>query len=464
MHMNKPSLFVWVTIIGLAASASVAQDVRRGRRDRNRDPGGQATQRTERGERGGERGAWGQRPERGERGPGAQPGQREGARDGRNPREGRRWGGPPREITPEDRERFYDRMIERQMERFSRNYELDDQQQQQVRAKLEDLRVEQRTFTEQHWPEFQSMREEMRQAREQRRPPDPQRREEMRQRFESLRSQSPLFNTDRVAGEIEQMLPAEQAERGRARRQAEQAEREQRRQQFREQFEQRRGEWEQRREEWRQRRERGEGFGRRAGPADTVEGQPEAITGGDDDDSRHERRGEGGGPAESASPTAQTMAGQSTGGIPENPIGPWEQYVREFIQRYQLDPAQQATAQSVLREVLKRRVSYEQSHRLDFAAARKITNSSERDGRLAELNKPVVSMFDELKRRLNHIPSSAQRQRAGIRPTATSRPARTLRTDPPTTRPAGQGNRRPVNRGGRGPGARNSGPAAEQSD
>ena len=105
----------------------------------------------------------------------------------------------------------------------------------------------------------------------------------------------------------------------------------------------------------------------------------------------------------------------------ERPVGPWEQYVRDFTRTYKLDAAQQATAESVLREVKERRTTYEQAHRLDFDSARKGSSKS-----LEELNKPVVAMFDELKLRLMRIPSSAQRQAAGYiapRPAPTSRPA-----------------------------------------
>jgi hypothetical protein len=112
----------------------------------------------------------------------------------------------------------------------------------------------------------------------------------------------------------------------------------------------------------------------------------------------------------------------------EDPISPWEQYLRDFIQQYNLDPAQQATAQSILREMQERRTAYEQSHRFDYEKAGQIEDGSQREQRLNELNRPVVRSFDELKMRLMRIPSSAQRQAAGIstsatQPAASSRPS-----------------------------------------
>ncbi|HON65762.1 MAG TPA: hypothetical protein PLQ89_07265 [Phycisphaerae bacterium] len=450
MMFRKSRLIVSLLIIGLAGASAMAQESRRERRrpDTNQTPRGDrgdrgpgAARPGDRGDRGPGAGRFG---DRGDRGPGAaRPG------DGGGPQGG--WfgrGGPPREPTPEDRERFYDGMIERYMERYSERYELTDEQKQQVRQRLDELKTKQREYTEQHWQDFQALRQEMWQMRESGQFNE-ERGRELRQRFEALRQESPLFNDDRVADQVEQMLPADQVERGRARRQIEEAEREQRRQEWRQRWEERR----------REREQEGEaGPGRPDGGAPSW-GPPPGEGDGQDGSRRRwgrgfdGRRGEdrwrgGEGRTRGEGQNIVTERTERTAGaIPENPVGPWEQYVRDFINKFQLDAAQQATAQSVLREVLSRRTSYEQAHRHDYEQARELADSAAREKKLAELNRPVVSMFEELKNRLNRIPSSKQRQLAGVGATsrpageaadfATSQPARDSQTGDVQARPAG---------------------------
>jgi hypothetical protein len=69
--------------------------------------------------------------------------------------------------------------------------------------------------------------------------------------------------------------------------------------------------------------------------------------------------------------------------------------------------------------------------RRDYEAARQIADQTERQKRLDELNQPIVRMFDELKSKLNQVPTTLQRQAAGV--TATSRPAAV--TSQPATSP-----------------------------
>jgi vacuolar-type H+-ATPase subunit E/Vma4 len=100
--------------------------------------------------------------------------------------------------------------------------------------------------------------------------------------------------------------------------------------------------------------------------------------------------------------------------------------VRDFIRRYALTAPQQATAESVLREMQKRRDAYEQSHASDYEAARNLDDRDARRQRFAELNKPVESLFEELKSRVGQIPTTEQR-RAVEASAPTSRPARESR-------------------------------------
>jgi hypothetical protein len=72
----------------------------------------------------------------------------------------------------------------------------------------------------------------------------------------------------------------------------------------------------------------------------------------------------------------------------------WERYVRQFVARYQLDESQQVTARSILTE-LRSRAAFKLARRQDDAG-----------------NRAAEALFAELKKRLDTIPTQAQRARA----------------------------------------------------
>jgi hypothetical protein len=360
--------------------------------------------------------------------------------NGQAPRDGRdrgRWDGRdrgrPTMDRPEDREQFYNRMIDQYMERLTRTYELNDQQQTEVRSHLEQLREQQRASAEQRRPEFESIREEFRTMRESGQF-DRDRARELGERMRSAMQQSPLMNRDQVVAEVEKLLPPEQVQRGRAQRESEASE------------------WRQRREEmrrtWEDRRQQA-----RAQQDSTPQAQPDqqAPQDGDADTGRRawgdrrergERgdrgdrgiRGERGARGEQEASGDQRPQPQTRLRPPvDDPTGSWERYVRDFIRWYDLDASQQATAQSVLRTMLENRRNHERANRADRDAARNIADRSTREERLTQLNEPVVRMFGELKSQLERIPNAAQLEAA-----------RRAAPAPPTTEPAGQ--ERPANR------------------
>ena len=98
----------------------------------------------------------------------------------------------------------------------------------------------------------------------------------------------------------------------------------------------------------------------------------------------------------------------------EASLDPWERAVREFMRRCQLDAAQQATAHSVLRELLKERREYEARTRADVEAAKKMTDEQARRKRLWELDQPVRRLRDQLESRLGSIPTASQWERSGL--------------------------------------------------
>ncbi len=101
-----------------------------------------------------------------------------------------------------------------------------------------------------------------------------------------------------------------------------------------------------------------------------------------------------------------------------NELAAWEQYVADFCDRYELDQAQRNAAESMLRELVDRARDHVYRHRERIAALEKkiVTGSGADDaafdGELTELYGPLDAMFEELERRLQQLPTSAQRRRA----------------------------------------------------
>lgn len=103
--------------------------------------------------------------------------------------------------------------------------------------------------------------------------------------------------------------------------------------------------------------------------------------------------------------------------------GSWETFVEAFCHEFQLDEAQRATAFSVLRDVRGQRDNYLAGHAEDIEAAQQLGNSRYRRERLDQLMHPVQSLYEELRTRLDRVPTSAQietvrRQAAATQPAA----------------------------------------------
>jgi len=304
---------------------------------------------------------------------------------------------------------------------------------------------------------------------------DPEQEREMRERMRNLFRRSPLMDRERVADELGKLLPAEQAEQGRQRFEEEAAEWERRREEGRQRWEAERARREAAGESWPPPppeddprfgdRERPEDGGRnrfggrdrgRGRNRDRTEGTDEEITAqaieepvGDESQDRfrdegrnrwdRRRRGEGEGEMPRAEP---------------NPLGSWERYVRDFIRRYELDDSQQASALSVLRDLLAERRAFEQTRREELQAARQIEDADVRrrqvDAKSQEIDREVTRLFAELRSRLDRIPTSAQKQRVDrLTRAAESQPAAKVTDTQPSaadTQPADERTVRPRDR------------------
>ena len=88
----------------------------------------------------------------------------------------------------------------------------------------------------------------------------------------------------------------------------------------------------------------------------------------------------------------------------------WERYVRQFVEKYQLDKGQTRTAYSILRELQGRARDYRETHREEIAHVPRY--------RLADdpIGEPLRRMYEELKTRLQPIPTAAQHESADGKP------------------------------------------------
>jgi hypothetical protein len=84
----------------------------------------------------------------------------------------------------------------------------------------------------------------------------------------------------------------------------------------------------------------------------------------------------------------------------------WEQYVRQHIERFELDKTQAEAAYSMLRELVARATDYRRSIEADLKA--NPPPDPAKDPRFA----PLSRLFDELVSRLDRLPTAAQRSAA----------------------------------------------------
>ncbi len=233
-------------------------------------------------------------------------------------------------FSAEDQGELYNRMVDRYAEQFTRQYELNETQQLQVKGRLQALKVQQEGYSAPFRDEMRKLGEEareIRRARESGQPVDDARSRQIWQRFSEIRRGSPLMDFSKVTSEVESMLPAEQVEKGRARAQNE-----------------------------------GRGFQRRGGQ------------------------------------------------------DAWRRYLERFADRFKLDAAQRATAESVFRTQNEQRERYRQAHKAEFAALDQIQERDERFKKQQELNQPVQTLFAELRSKLDQIPTAAQKAAAPPEP------------------------------------------------
>jgi hypothetical protein len=112
------------------------------------------------------------------------------------------------------------------------------------------------------------------------------------------------------------------------------------------------------------------------------------------------------------------------------PLDAWGKYVEDFITRYKLDAKQAEQSRQILGELRRRADEYRQARKPDYQAVEVIKDLPLRNEEITRLDKPIQEMFDELKARVANIPTDEQRKLA-----AADAPA-TQPTKAPASRPA----------------------------
>lgn len=98
----------------------------------------------------------------------------------------------------------------------------------------------------------------------------------------------------------------------------------------------------------------------------------------------------------------------------------WREYVEAFVRIYNLDEGQRTSVVSILSELKQRAISHRDGHREAITRLEQrihnFTGSKEEQAelkkQLTELYGPIDEMFNELKRRIEQVPTTAQRETA----------------------------------------------------
>jgi len=311
-----------------------------------------------------------------------------------------------------------DRQIDRYVKWLTRMYRLSNQQQQQVRQRLQELKQEHLEYGPKIAESIENLREEVQFYVSQARKGQQIDREKMRdlqKRLIALAEKAPL-NWRNVIREVEKQLPPDQVKQGRKRRRN----------------------FQERMREWKERQKR-LNPGSVPMPTDVLKPYIEPTVPYEEQAARETarssgaRRGAGERPPRVVRPRPRRSAQPQPAVRGPVPLDDWTRYVQEFINTYNLDLKQQKQAWQVLSELKKRAEEYRLSHKPDYDAAGRISDAKLRAEEIQLLDKPIVQLFEELKNRLERIPTAAQREAAKqAKPAKKAAPPKAPATAPAT--------------------------------
>ncbi len=95
------------------------------------------------------------------------------------------------------------------------------------------------------------------------------------------------------------------------------------------------------------------------------------------------------------------------------PVDSWDEFTREFIEKYGFDSAQSSTAGAILKDVKGQATTLQRKQQDARASLETVEDRAERAQRAAEFDEPISALFTELKTRLEILVTERQRRQAG---------------------------------------------------
>ncbi len=95
------------------------------------------------------------------------------------------------------------------------------------------------------------------------------------------------------------------------------------------------------------------------------------------------------------------------------PVDLWDEFTRNFIEKYGFDSAQSSTAGAILKDVKGQAMALKKKQQDARASLETVEDQVERARRAAQLDEPISALFTELKTRLESLVTEHQRRQAG---------------------------------------------------
>lgn len=97
---------------------------------------------------------------------------------------------------------------------------------------------------------------------------------------------------------------------------------------------------------------------------------------------------------------------------PAPPLDDWDKHLASIADKYGFNDAQLTNARSILSDLRRRAYQYQASRAEEYARAKLMQDAKARSEEESRLNRPLDALFEELKQRLENLPTLEQRNRA----------------------------------------------------
>jgi len=95
------------------------------------------------------------------------------------------------------------------------------------------------------------------------------------------------------------------------------------------------------------------------------------------------------------------------------PVDSWDEFTRNFIEKYKFDSAQSSTAGAILKDVKGQATTLQRKQQDARTTLETVEDRAEKARQAAELDEPINDLFTELKTRLERLVTERQRRQAG---------------------------------------------------